>query len=231
MKTIYEEDLFWGMLIMALVFGLLYTACPTSSDDDDSNNDNSGDNAADITGTWEASGGLVIVFTGNTFDYKLKGTPQYSGTFSTAGSTITFKESRLGTASGNFELSAGKLVLSNHTWDSSVDGTYTKRSTGPGDNSTPGNTDNSTGNRTITITGLSGYSGDVMLYISSGGYAQDIVAQGEGTISNGSVTIHLKQFINHEISEADWTGTGQYFIYFGEVNEGPYSWTVFLYRG
>jgi hypothetical protein len=106
-----------GVLAVLLVFGLLYTACPTGSDDDGTPG-NGSDKAAGITGTLEASGGGVVVFTGNTINYTVTGTTQYSGTFSTAASTITFHESRLGTASGNFELSAGKLVLFNHTWDS-----------------------------------------------------------------------------------------------------------------
>jgi hypothetical protein len=88
--------------------------------------DNGG--GTDLTGTWEASSGRVIVFTGATFDYKVNGVTQYSGTFSTSGSTITFNESSLGTASGNFAVSGGTLTLSNHTWDSSVNGVYTKNS-------------------------------------------------------------------------------------------------------
>ncbi|MDR1324592.1 MAG: hypothetical protein LBK00_00975 [Treponema sp.] len=66
-----------------------------------------------LDGTWTASNGRVVVFTGDTFDYKVNGTPQYYGTFSTSGSTITFNESSLGMMSGNFTLSEEPLALSN----------------------------------------------------------------------------------------------------------------------
>jgi hypothetical protein len=115
-----------GMLVMVLVFGFVFIACSTDSDDDDDTDNNS--TGTSINGTWEASNGRVIVFTGNTFEYKVNGATQYSGTFSTSGSTITFTESSLGQASGNFQLSEGTLILSNHTWDSSVNGTYSKSS-------------------------------------------------------------------------------------------------------
>jgi hypothetical protein len=113
-----------GMLVMVLVFGFVFIACSTDSDDDDDTDNNS--TGTSINGTWEASNGRVIVFTGNTFEYKVNGATQYSGTFSTSGSTITFNESNLGKASGNFELSESTLVLSNHTWDSSINGAYGK---------------------------------------------------------------------------------------------------------
>jgi photosystem II stability/assembly factor-like uncharacterized protein len=81
---------------------------------------------ASFSGTWNASGGRSIVFTGSAFVYKVNGSTDYSGTFSVSGSTITFNESSLGSASGSFSLSGNTLVLSNHIWDSSVNGTYTK---------------------------------------------------------------------------------------------------------
>ena len=88
--------------------------------------DDSAQDLASFSGSWNASGGRLIVFTGNTFTYKVNDVTEYSGTFSVSGSTITFNESSLGTAWGNFQLSGETLVLSNHTWDSSVEGTYTK---------------------------------------------------------------------------------------------------------
>jgi len=83
-------------------------------------------------GTWNASGGRVIILAGNTFNYKVNGTTQYSGIFSISGSTITFNATGLGAASGNIEILGETFTLSNHTWDSSVNGTYTKGSGGGG---------------------------------------------------------------------------------------------------
>jgi hypothetical protein len=97
-----------------------------------SSDDKDGDtpDLASFSGIWNASGGRSVVFTGNTFNYKVNGITQYSGTFSVSSSTITFNATGLGTASGNFTLSAETLVLSNNSWDSSVDGTYTKEGGG-----------------------------------------------------------------------------------------------------
>ena len=85
-----------------------------------------GTDIASFAGTWNASGNRSIVFSGSSFTYKVNGTTKYSGTFSVSGSTITFNATGLGTASGGFSLSGTTLTLSNHTWDSSVNGTYTK---------------------------------------------------------------------------------------------------------
>jgi len=89
-----------------------------------------------IDGTWNASDGRVATFTGNTFTYKVNGTIKYSGTFSLSGSTITFNATGLGTASGNYSISGTTLTLSNHTWDSTANGTYTKDSGGGGEDGT-----------------------------------------------------------------------------------------------
>jgi hypothetical protein len=243
-----KNILFVGMPVMALVFGLIFTACPTDSDDDDDTSianeligkwefqqvlvsgtaynlpyggitsggyefrsdgftsymngnvaatlpgayskDNtiyssdgtpgytwsiSGDvltaNSADgssgvvakkvakfnwepdngggtsISGTWTASGGRVIIFTGNNFTYNVDGYIKYSGTFSTSGTTITFVESELGTASGGFVLSGETFTLSAHEWDSTVNGVYSKSS-----NNDPA----SNGPPTLTISEVSG---------------------------------------------------------------------------
>jgi hypothetical protein len=98
-------------------------------DNGSTNSNDSNSDTASFSGTWTASGGRSIVFSGNTFTYKVNGTPEYAGTFSVSGSTITFKETmQFGgqSASGNFTLSGNTLTLSNHSWDSSVNGTYTK---------------------------------------------------------------------------------------------------------
>jgi len=84
----------------------------------------------DLEGTWNASDGRIVTFTGKSFDFKNFGTTIYSGIFSVSGSTITFDESSLGVASGNFYVSGKNLTLSNHTWDNSVNGTYAKHTDG-----------------------------------------------------------------------------------------------------
>jgi hypothetical protein len=78
----------------------------------------------ELDGAWEGSKGAYIIFDGNTFEYF--GPHDYSGTFATSGSTITFYESSLGAASGNFTVSGGTLTLYNHGWDSFVNDTYTQ---------------------------------------------------------------------------------------------------------
>ena len=115
-----KKNKLYGMitLIIGVMLSLTFTACPPSDDDTPE--------ISSFAGTWNASSGRSIVFTGNSFNYKVNSVTQYSGTFSVSGSTITFNESSLGTASGNFTLSADTIVFSNHTWDSSVNGTYTK---------------------------------------------------------------------------------------------------------
>jgi hypothetical protein len=88
-----------------------------------------GGGGPNLDGTWEGNNGAVIIFDGNTFEYF--GPNDYSGTFTTSGTTINFVEAELGPASGNFAVSGDTLTLSNHTWDSFVNDTYTK--TGGGD--------------------------------------------------------------------------------------------------
>ena len=128
---------FLTIIALVAVIGFSFAAC---NNDNDNGNDN-GDNGkkeedtpiSSFAGTWNASGGRSVVFSGNTFNYKVNGTTTYSGTFSVSGSTITFNTVS-GAASGNFQLAGEALVLSNHTWDSTVNGTYTKdNGTGGGD--------------------------------------------------------------------------------------------------
>jgi len=110
-----------AIIAIAAIIGFSFTAC-----DEKTNENETTAATASFAGTWNASTGRSIVFTGNTFNYKVNNVTQYSGTFSASGTTITFNESILGTASGNFALTATTLTLSNHTWDNSVNGTYTK---------------------------------------------------------------------------------------------------------
>jgi hypothetical protein len=83
-----------------------------------------GSPVASLSGTWYASGERSVVFTENTFNYKVNNETVYSGTFSVSGSTMTFNTSTV-TATCNFTLSADTYVISNHT-DPRVNGTYTK---------------------------------------------------------------------------------------------------------
>jgi len=111
-----------SIAIIALVAVIGFGVVSCGGDDDGGG----GTDIASFAGTWNASGNRSIVFSGSSFNYKVNNTTTYSGTFSTSGTTITFNATGLGTASGNFTLSAETLVLSNHTWDNSVNGTYTK---------------------------------------------------------------------------------------------------------
>jgi len=117
-----------AIIAIAAIIGFSFIACDEKTDDNETTAA-----TASFAGTWKASGERSIVFTGNTFNYKVNNVTKYSGTFSASGTTITFDESSLGQANGNFALTATTLTLSNHTWDSSVNGTYTKE----GGNSNP----------------------------------------------------------------------------------------------
>jgi hypothetical protein len=93
----------------------------------DDGNDGGGSTA--IEGTWNASGERSCTFSGNNFTYKVNGATQYSGTFSVSGSVITWTVSGVAVTS-NFQLSGNTLTISNHSYDSSIDGTYTKEGGG-----------------------------------------------------------------------------------------------------
>jgi hypothetical protein len=69
----------------------------------------------------------------------------------------------------------------------------------------------------ITITGLTGESGTVEIIIRTGAEFER-VAEGEGTISNNSVTVSLKKE-----DGSDWTGAGSHYIMI-ETDD-----TVYLY--
>jgi polyisoprenoid-binding protein YceI len=140
-----------GIVAIAAIIVFSFVACK--------NNDSEDTPISSFAGTWDTNNGCSIVFSGSNFTYKVNGTTKYSGTFTVSGSTITFNESSLGTASGNFSLSGNTLTLSNHTWDSSVNGTYTKDSGNTGGGDTPissfAGTWNASGNRSIVFSGSS----------------------------------------------------------------------------
>ncbi|MDR2555947.1 MAG: hypothetical protein LBC64_11055 [Fibromonadaceae bacterium] len=134
---------FLASLLLALVLTL---SCSTDSDHNKPSRNSSGDGGItteSFGGTWDASGNRSIVFDGNTFNYKISGITMYFGTFSVSGTTITFNAIGLGTASGNFTLTGETLDLSNHTWDNSVNGTYTKAGGTEGSSSSRGNNNSS----------------------------------------------------------------------------------------
>ena len=114
MKKVFK---FLAIIAFVAVIGFTMAGCKEED----------GTDLSSFAGTWNASGNRSIVFSGSNFNYKVNSATKYSGTFSASGTTITFNESNLGKASGNFSLSGNTLTLSNHTWDSSVEGTYTKQ--------------------------------------------------------------------------------------------------------
>ena len=159
--------------------------------------DDSGGNTPDLTsfsGTWNASGGRSVVFTGNTFNYKVNGITQYSGTFSASGTTITFSTTG-GTASGNFTLSAETLVLSNHTWDSSVNGTYTKEGGGGngGGSVLNGTWSRSNGNYAFTISGNDWVYSENGHEYSKGTWSSNVTPAASST---GTITLTVTNVIS-----------------------------------
>jgi len=122
MKNVKNVSKTVGVIVLAAIIGFSMIACGS----DDGGGPIGGlPGATVLEGTWSASGGRVATFTGNTFVYKVNGVTTYSGTFALSGTTITFTTAQ-GPASGNFSVSGDTLTLSNHSWDPSVNGAYTK---------------------------------------------------------------------------------------------------------
>jgi hypothetical protein len=73
-------------------------------------------------------------------------------------------------------------------------------------------TKTSSGAKTLKITGISGYTGPVTLFIAAGETEQ--VAWGEGTVSGSSVTISLFIYGNssNPYTSTPWTGSGTYYV-------------------
>lgn len=84
-----------------------------------------------------------------------------------------------------------------------------------------GTTDGEKGEpKKITITGLAGKTGDVMVVIATGIGEAGLVAVGQGTIANNSVTVSLKKQDNSE-----WRGTGSYYMEIYIVGDEIYEYT------
>jgi hypothetical protein len=80
---------------------------------------------------------------------------------------------------------------------------------GCGDSGSSGNTDP----KTITITDITGFTGTVTVYVSSTTDQSGIVAAGTGSVTNGSVTVDLKEVSDDGTPTAtDWTDNGSYYI-------------------
>jgi len=114
------------ILFILLIGGIgvqTFTSCSSDNGNDDTT-------STALEGIWVANDGRTIIFTGNTFDYKVSGITQASGTFSISGSTITFNRTDSKMISGDFQLSGETLTI--WTGDRRADGTYTKISCGGG---------------------------------------------------------------------------------------------------
>ena len=75
------------------------------------------------------------------------------------------------------------------------------------DDGSSGGSEENTDPKKITITGLDGKSGTVMVYLTTGGDEDGTVAVGSGTISGSTATVLLKKR-----DSTDWTGTGSYYM-------------------
>jgi len=65
------------------------------------------------------------------------------------------------------------------------------------------------GGNSITITGITGKTGDALIYVASGLDSENgMVAEGMGTISGGSVTFNLVK----DQAMNPWTGSGSYYL-------------------
>jgi hypothetical protein len=84
------------------------------------------------------------------------------------------------------------------------------------------------GNKSITITGITGMTGDVSItLIGSNNYA---VALGEGTISGTSVTLPIyKPDESLPVPWTPWTGSGYYVMYIGFFNGDGYGDGLYFY--
>ena len=151
-----------------------------------------GTDIASFAGTWNASGNRSIVFSGSSFTYKVNGTTTYSGTFSVSGSTITFNATGLGTASGGYSLSGTTLTLLNHTWDSSVNGTYTKDGgSSGGDTAVTFSGVTANGSSTQTTTQLTLTFSQAITGLSADDITLSGVTVTKGTLTNSGSTYTL----------------------------------------
>jgi len=215
-----------GIIAFIAVIGFSFVACDNVDDGTKEEEKKEGDTPiSSFAGTWNASGNRSIVFSGSTFNYRVNGTTQYSGTFSVSGSTITFNATGLGTAGGNFTLLATTLVLSNHTWDSSVNGTYTKDS---GDIPVTLNSVTPNGNSTQTTTQLTLNFSQAITGLS----ATDITLTGvsnvnKGTLSNSGATytLPISGFTTGGQLSVSVTKTGY------EISGSPKTATIYYYSG
>jgi hypothetical protein len=86
---------------------------------------------------------------------------------------------------------------------------------------TDGDNDLSTNNnpKKITITGLTGQSGQIIISLANHIDGASYVATGAGTISGDSVTLSLKKYGFN----IDWTDTGSYYSYVTIGSKNPLS--------
>jgi len=101
-------------------------------------------------------------------------------------------------------------VKATSTMDTSKSGTATVTITAPA--GTPG--------ALLTITGISGSYSQARIEIGENDLFVPSTAMGTGTISDGSVTVTLKTYVDEDEYE-EWTGSGQYFIFLVIGNLSP----------
>jgi len=92
MRTQLKKIVLAAGIMLAMAFTFSCSSKDESCEGEVCYNGNSGgsSNVASLSGTWYASGERSVVFTGNTFNYKVNNETVYSGTFSVSGSTMTF---------------------------------------------------------------------------------------------------------------------------------------------
>jgi hypothetical protein len=122
MKNKRSKIFLSGMLVFALVFGLIVMGCPTDGGTEEENN------VTKFEGTWANKGDnwdLVYTFTGNRVKYSDHTNNTWSGTFAFTDTEITFSVSQ-NTWTQGYTLEGNTLIIAN-TGGNNPYGTFLKQ--------------------------------------------------------------------------------------------------------
>jgi hypothetical protein len=209
-----KNVLFVGMLAMALVFGLVFTACPIDSGDDD---DDSSDSNPTVTGvTVNAAGNASSVAKGETLQF----TANVTGINNPA-QTVTWTINTTGIASGT-TISAGLLTVAAGETQTAIEVKAT---------STVDPT--KSGTRTVTVTASSGdpvLSGSIHITVVKNNFVDPTEIITEATI--GEFDFLAATYSGWETVTYQWKKDGVDLLYPGEASNisvnspGVYTVTV-----
>jgi uncharacterized lipoprotein YehR (DUF1307 family) len=88
-----------GILVIALVFGMMVVGCDDDSTDDSSGGGGGGSTDPALNGTWvgiyESGGSIELHFNNGSFEQIYNNSPYFKGTYTTSGNNVTIKITHL----------------------------------------------------------------------------------------------------------------------------------------